>query len=240
MLARVEITTDVQPGQLFVPMHWSEQFAARGRVGVLVNAATDPHSGQPELKHTPVSLRPYRVAWYAFAITREPMESSEPGYCVKARGDDYWRYELAGDTPPDSWEDWARNILGADGEWVEFADAGAGRYRGARLADGRLQACLFVAVSPELPGREWLGALFNDDALNDAARMSILAGRPANAATDAGPVVCACFSVGRNTLIQAIRNQQLVSTEEIGKTLNAGTNCGSCIPELNALISGNQ
>jgi hypothetical protein len=26
----------------------------------------------------------------------------------------------------------------------------------------------------------------------------------------------------------------------IGKTLNAGTSCGSCIPELNALISSNQ
>ncbi|MEO6697248.1 MAG: (2Fe-2S)-binding protein, partial [Gammaproteobacteria bacterium] len=53
---------------------------------------------------------------------------------------------------------------------------------------------------------------------------------------DAGPTVCACFNVGRNTLLSAIQRDGLHSVEDIGSSLKAGTNCGSCIPELRELI----
>ena len=54
---------------------------------------------------------------------------------------------------------------------------------------------------------------------------------------ETGPIVCSCFSVGRSTLLRAIRTQTLVSAEQIGKALRAGTNCGSCVPELKALLA---
>jgi assimilatory nitrate reductase catalytic subunit len=38
-------------------------------------------------------------------------------------------------------------------------------------------------------------------------------------------------------LLRAIRTQELVSTEAIGKALRAGTNCGSCVPEIKALLA---
>jgi assimilatory nitrate reductase catalytic subunit len=38
-------------------------------------------------------------------------------------------------------------------------------------------------------------------------------------------------------LRRAIREHRLVSTEAIGELLNAGTNCGSCVPELRRLIA---
>ncbi|HEY8519284.1 MAG TPA: (2Fe-2S)-binding protein [Gammaproteobacteria bacterium] len=47
----------------------------------------------------------------------------------------------------------------------------------------------------------------------------------------------ACFAVGRKTLLDAIRTQALVTTEQIGRALKAGTHCGSCIPELEALLA---
>jgi assimilatory nitrate reductase catalytic subunit len=37
--------------------------------------------------------------------------------------------------------------------------------------------------------------------------------------------------------LRAIRAQTLVSAEQIGKALRAGTNCGSCVPELKALLA---
>jgi assimilatory nitrate reductase catalytic subunit len=43
--------------------------------------------------------------------------------------------------------------------------------------------------------------------------------------------------VGRSTLLRAIRTQELLSADAIGKALRAGTNCGSCVPELKALIA---
>ena len=44
------------------------------------------------------------------------------------------------------------------------------------------------------------------------------------------------IAVGRNTPCQAIEAFGLRSPEEVGERLQAGTNCGSCIPELHALI----
>jgi assimilatory nitrate reductase catalytic subunit len=66
--------------------------------------------------------------------------------------------------------------------------------------------------------------------------MSLLMGMPSKDHSDGGRIVCSCFGVGINTLTAAIRDGGLVTVEDIGKTLKAGTNCGSCIPELKALI----
>jgi len=38
-------------------------------------------------------------------------------------------------------------------------------------------------------------------------------------------------------LLRAIRGDKLVTVEQIGKALRAGTNCGSCIPELKGLLA---
>lgn len=45
------------------------------------------------------------------------------------------------------------------------------------------------------------------------------------------------FRRGQQHLSRAIRQQGLVTAEAIGQALKAGTNCGSCIPELKALIA---
>ena len=55
-----------------------------------------------------------------------------------------------------------------------------------------------------------------------------------------GFVLTACQrkgGVGRSTLLRAIRGDKLVSVEQIGRALKAGTNCGSCIPELKGLLA---
>ncbi|HVY65512.1 MAG TPA: molybdopterin-dependent oxidoreductase [Gammaproteobacteria bacterium] len=237
VLARAEITPEVRAGTVFMPMHWGTRFASSARVGALIAATTDPVSGQPELKHTPVHVRRYAPAWYGFALLRAPLDPRDCTYVARARGDGFWRYEIAGEQLPASWPEWADAVLGPRTERIELHDRAGGRYRGARIAAGRLQACLFVAPTKMLPSRTWLGGLFARAALDDAARAAILAGRPAKAGEESGPVVCSCFSVGRSTLLRAIRSQDLVTAEQIGKALRAGTNCGSCIPELKALLA---
>ena len=54
---------------------------------------------------------------------------------------------------------------------------------------------------------------------------------------DRGPIVCACFDVGLNTIAEAIASGRATSVAEIGAALRAGTNCGSCRPELAALLA---
>jgi assimilatory nitrate reductase catalytic subunit len=52
-----------------------------------------------------------------------------------------------------------------------------------------------------------------------------------------GPIVCACFSVRLSSIKTAIHEQKLTTVAEIGRAVGAGTGCGSCAPELRALLS---
>jgi assimilatory nitrate reductase catalytic subunit len=237
IVARAALTDAITPGHVFVPMHWGSVFASNARVGTLIASAVDPVSGQPELKCSPVRLRRFDAQWYAFVLARERCAVPPASYRAVARGAGYWRYELAGESLPASWPEWADAVLGARSARIELSDVAGGRYRGASVAGDRLQACAFVAAAKTLPSRTWLASLFQAQTLSDADRLAILAGRAPKGALETGPVVCSCFAVGRSTLLRAIRGDRLVSVEEIGKALRAGTNCGSCVPELKGLLA---
>ena len=237
IVVRLEITDSVTPGQAFVPMHWGSIFASNARVCALIASAVDPISGQPELKYAPARVRRYEPKWYGFALSRAPLELSATSYRAASRGAGYWRYELAGEDLPASWPEWADTVLGPRASRIELTDAAGGRYRGANVEGEALQACVFVATAKWLPSRNWLATLFGSRRLSDADRLAILAGRAPKGALETGPIVCSCFAVGRSTLLRAIRGDGLISVEQIGKALNAGTNCGSCIPELKGLLA---
>jgi len=236
MLARIEVTDAQRPGSVFVPMHWTDQFAAQGRVNALTNAALDPVSGQPEFKHTPVRVDPLVTAWEGFVLSRGELTATGTSYLVRVAGEGCIRYEIAGAQLPGDSSGFARQLLGAHGEWLEYEDRAAGRFSAARLLDGVLDACIFLQRAGTLPERNWLSSLFAAGRLAPAERGSLLSGRPPRGVADQGRIVCACFSVGLNTLTAAIETQGLTSVEAIGAALRAGSNCGSCIPELRGLL----
>jgi assimilatory nitrate reductase catalytic subunit len=64
----------------------------------------------------------------------------------------------------------------------------------------------------------------------------LLSGKAMDGLANAGPIVCACFGVGRTTICDAIA-AGANSAAAIGAELKAGTNCGSCIPEMKRLIA---
>ena len=68
-------------------------------------------------------------------------------------------------------------------------------------------------------------------------RRGLLAGRVNGHATaDDARAICVCFAVGRRALCDAIVKRRLTSLSEIGAALGAGTNCGSCLPELQQIL----
>jgi assimilatory nitrate reductase catalytic subunit len=87
------------------------------------------------------------------------------------------------------------------------------------------------------PDWDHLKSLFDAPALDDIERRNLLSGRIGDRATDTGALLCACFGVGINTIRAAIASRTASSIEEIGKALRAGTNCGSCIPEMKKLLA---
>ena len=236
MLARVSITEDQRSGSLFVPIHWNDSNSKQCRVGALINPSLDPVSGQPQFKYTPVSIAAYKPAWQGFLLSREKCELPESSYAVAVKEAGFWRYELAGDQDIDDPERFARILLGETGEWLDFNDSFAGHYRGARIDSSRLSGCLFLTHGGNLPSHEWLGRLFANETMQQEDRRNLLAGKPLSGLVDQGKIVCACFNVGINTLIDAIKDQKLTTIEQIGEALKAGTNCGSCIPEIRKLL----
>ena len=241
-LLRVAVTEAQRPGELFVPMHWTDAFTSAGPIGRTVTALLDPHSGQPELKATPASLTRVPVRFHGVLLRREG--GALPALChwVRVPLPNGHAYHLAGtqDLPVgDAREKFAEALCGnlpADAEWVEMEDATHGVLRRAALVDGALSACLLLARDRRsLPRHEAIAPLLGSQ-IPDGERWRVLVGGAVGQTTDTGPLVCACFGVGRATVRHAVQQYGLRTTREIGAQLNAGTNCGSCLPELQAIL----
>ncbi|MDV7144394.1 molybdopterin-dependent oxidoreductase [Tropicimonas sp. TH_r6] len=231
-LLRVLISDRIQTGQVFAPMHWTGETAPAGRIDALVAANTDPFSGQPESKASVVAIRPFAAAWYGFALSTKEFRP-DTDYWARARTRDGWRAELACSRDPSDWEDEARALfgLGAEAQALTMIDPMRGAARLAFLEEGRLVAALYAGPEPVGVSRSFLAGQIGAE--TDGA---ILSGRPGAERPDPGATVCACFDVGQNTILEAIRSQSLLSVEQIGTALQAGSNCGSCKPELQALL----
>ena len=99
-----------------------------------------------------------------------------------------------------------------------------------------LTALAFFGAEADLPPRAWLMSLLNQP-LDKLSRRALLSGKPADPNADVGRIICACFGIGEKTIERAIATNNLKSVAEIGKCLKAGTNCGSCQPELQKILS---
>ena len=238
-MLRVRVTDGQAAGSVFAPMHWNNQFSSAGRIDSVVNPVVDPISGQPESKYTPVKIEAYTPTWHGFLLTRRRLSMDGVTYWARATGDGFYRYEFAGEAAEVNWPGWARGLLCQSGEdinWVEYYDANMHRYRGVRMEEGRVESCIFIAPTQDLPSRSWLASLFVKSNLTETEHKGLLLAQPPVGTIDVGRIVCACFSVGVNTISQAIKEQNITSVDEIGKALKAGTNCGSCVPELKRLL----
>ncbi|MBA3836136.1 MAG: nitrate reductase [Zymomonas sp.] len=228
-LFRVAITDSQRAGELFVPIHWTDQTSTGGRTGNLPRPLVDPHSGQPGFKSTPASIAPVATEWRGFIIVRGHGATMPP--CM-------WATRIA--VPMGVVWDVAGNgdaarldALLPAGDRIEALDHARGSRRIAIVQDGRLAAALFITRSGELPPRDWLVAQLAEA----AAAPTLLAGRAPGVQADRGPIICACFDVGMTTILTAIADRRLTDVAAIGAALGAGTNCGSCRPALAKLLA---
>ncbi len=232
---RARIDPGQRPGSVFAPMHWTRQFCPEGRVNQTVNAEVDPVSGQPELKHTPVCISPWLATWHGFLLSRERLAADMVEWCALIPTATGWRHELAGDAPAAAEFTRLRAMLPQAGAWITFEDPGFGLHRAALVQDGVVQAVLFIGPDHNLPARDWLVSLFERERISLEDRRALLAGLPAEGGAPEKPV-CVCFGVGEGSIRRAI-DGGCASVAAIGAATQAGTNCGSCKPELRALLA---
>jgi assimilatory nitrate reductase catalytic subunit len=231
---KVVVSEGQRAGSLFVPIHWSDTTASSARIGELVSPHTDPYSGQPESKATPAAIAPVSLPLRGFMRSRRPIELPRNTWWTRVAISDGSELRIATDRDLMVWQEFAHDVLARDGEIVEFVEPTL--YRAVVFVDGEFDACLSIGIG--------------DAALRwDTLKAVIAAGPPSDAATrpppivtapeppDMGPIVCACFGVGEDSICNAVRSGAAASVADIGRVLSAGTNCGSCLPELKRLLA---
>jgi len=234
-ILKVVVSERQQRGMLFAPIHWSGENAASARVGALVAPFTDPFSGQPENKATPVAIEAVTFAQRGFVLSRKPISFPKGAWWSRVAVNGGYGYLLAANLDVATWKT-QLSPQGEAGHVAEYEDNAHGVYRAAQFDGDRLEAVLFIGPVDNPPNWDAVKTVFAVETISDDQRRLLLSGKSADGVASDGPVVCACFGVGRNTICGAI-SEGARTAAEIGAKLKAGTNCGSCIPELKRLIA---
>lgn len=234
-IIKAVITVHQRRGTIFAPFLWNKQFSSDGRINEAVNPNVDPLSGQPEFKHTPVQIALHHSYWRGVIISRDEINiPNGTRFWVKALNTQCWRYEFAGESDVNEiLTELQNNILG---EWIEYVDKKRNVFRYACFKDNKIQLCAFFSPTLNQFSYNWITDLFLKDNIDDITRQVLLMGHPANNKDNLGRTVCMCFNVGEIAILNAIKTHKLKTVEEIGYTLKAGTNCGSCTSEIRSII----
>lgn len=239
---RARVTADQRRGSLFAPIHWTGINSASGAVGPLVHPDRDPISGQPAFKHTPARAEAVNPLWRGFYLSRREADMHVFGYWACRKIDGGYLYEIAGlsecERPPELAT--LAGTAASGSEQVEVRDTTQGNLRQARLEAGRLTDCLILTRDGALPARDWLAGLLSLDALDEAQRRTLLAGRAVEGGEGEGPIICACMGVRRGPILRAICDGAARDVVDVGEKTGAGTNCGSCRSEIRDLIAATE
>jgi len=226
--------TDSQPrGHVFAPIHWTDETSAQARIGALVAPLLDPFSGQPESKATPAAIAPHAFAREGYMLSRRPLAAPSGVWWTRVAVPGGVGYRIACDA---SGVDWLTFLKGASptDDMIQFSDDARGVLRAAAFTDQKVEIVLSIGCNTAA----WEAALelFALERLEAAQRLMLISGRAAKGVADDGPMVCACFGVGARR-IEGLIAEGCRTPADIGAKCRAGTNCGSCLPEIRRLTA---
>lgn len=235
---RVQVTKGQKPGRLFVPIHWSKANSSGGHIGQLFASHLDPFSGQPEGKHSPANISPVEVCFAGLVISRQPVAPQLPVFWSRMQRQDCFAHNLAFDKKPvEGWLARTAQFLGVEeNELIVFEDTSREVFRAALFRDEKIQAVVFVEPGTGPLEVTHLDSWFGSEKPANMQRWMSVSPRALTPGAEQGPAVCACFAVGAKAITEAIKSGKATTAKDIGDMLGAGTNCGSCLPEINQLI----
>ncbi len=249
----------VAPMQAFIAMHWGPEWLAGAGVNALLPAATCPQSGQPELKHAAVRVEPAALPWQLVAAAWLPAadalaarerlraEFAHHAYASatlfgREPGDQVGVLFRAAAAAPAATErvQAVSAILGLDGHQIlRYVDPRAGQQRTLQLADdGSLRAFLLAG---DASAQAWVLGLLQQRGPAAAFGRALLAAspRPPAALAPRSKQVCACFDVSEARIAAAApgcHGSPAERLQALQAQLRCGTQCGSCVPALQALL----
>jgi assimilatory nitrate reductase catalytic subunit len=220
---RVRVTDRQPKGQIFVPIHWTDETASHARVSALVAPFLDPHSGQPESKATATAITPTKYSRHGFLLSRRSMELPPAIWWARATIEGGYGYRIACEMSDDDWLELLRPFIGED--VITLTDVERGVARGAAFVNGKAQ----FAWSLDSRVLSW-DAMLEQFSREKPDRLAILSGG-SSSRSPGSPLICACFGICEDQIASLV-SRGLSTTTEIGGACKAGTNCGSCLPEI--------
>lgn len=235
LVVRARITSDQRIGEVFLPMHWSDTHSKSGGVDALVEPILDPVSEQPAFKSTAVSLNKIDMQWRGLLLSRKKMQISGLDYLTHQKQNACFLSRLAGRRWL-SQQQMLDQLSKLSGDWLEFEDSANKMVRKSLIIKNQLELVLFAGPTIKGISLPWLSQLFEKSCLSQADRQALLAGKPPGPIEDIGDIICSCHGVGHKQIEACVNALEFASADLVGQKTLAGTNCGSCIPEINAII----
>lgn len=239
-LLRALITDRVTVNEVFVPMHWSNNFASKGRVNAMVHPRHDPVSGQPALKNQTVTLTPTGMQTYGFMVARHRTDVLEHDYWAIARVQKGWATEFASARSPEPvMKEIHRNAALAmpGAESVRFDDVNQSRYRVCWFdKNKKLLQAVFIAAGPVELARQAIVSMLDHEFENNNDRLAVVSGAGFSNSEDVGAIVCSCMQVGAKT-IEKVISSGCDTIECVGESCGAGTQCGTCRSDIGRMFS---
>jgi assimilatory nitrate reductase catalytic subunit len=273
ILVPVQASTEMGLSQVFMAMHWGEEFlsgiSSTGErlagVNALTTSAYCPDSKQPEFKHAAVKVLKAEMPWSLLAmawlpadhalIARQklqtlmakfPFASCTPfAHQLALNTEGVQRngvlFRASAHAAPDAeLLSQIESIFQLDGPLVvRYADPKQGQRRAARLVrtpDGNATLEGFL-LAGDTSAQSWIKTLLQDEQPAQAySRALMVPGtRAPVAVVSRGNTVCTCFNV--TDVAIAAHLSQCNGTakqrlESLQGALKCGTNCGSCLPQL--------
>jgi assimilatory nitrate reductase catalytic subunit len=224
-----------------------------------------PTSKQPELKHTAVRIEPVKLPWRMLGLAWLPQEDAlkarealkalmpEFGYAMvlpfgrEPHADGLagliWRAAAAAPMPEERVKR-IEALLGLSGsDTLVYHDRQRGQYRAVQMqtvgADRLLRG---VLLAGDTRAESWIKTLLQDELPAQAHGRALLAGSPTAPVPvqDRGRQVCTCFNVTEPQIVQVLGRCSGSAEERMAAlqgALKCGTNCGSCLPAVRALLT---
>jgi assimilatory nitrate reductase catalytic subunit len=224
-------------GELFAPIHWSRTWSSSASIASLYSDANDSISGQPELKYAAVQLEKTNFACYGQIFSAQELSTQllddKFDYWIKSPLENGFLYRFAGKNSDLELTHWLKMNFPLFSEWMSVV-SDEHNYLWA-LRNEKLELATYLSASQEEINKDWIDSLLAQDSLQTEQMVALLRAKP-DETFNHGRLVCSCFKVGEKAIINAI-SQGCTSVDILGETLQCGTNCGSCKPELSQLIS---
>ncbi|MBZ0106560.1 MAG: molybdopterin-dependent oxidoreductase [Sulfuricella denitrificans] len=246
---RVQSSPEMQPSQVFMPMHWGSRFMSTSGANALTTPAFDPVSFQPELKHAAVKIEKLPYRWQMVALRKNGalamlprVQALLPGFQHASLGlsgqdEPVLVLRVAGDAPLDPiLIERLDRLMGLDDPdaTLRYDDARRGISKRILVDHGMVVG---ARLSGETMARDWLKEMMASGLPIEQIRLWALA--PVNTAPAGsvarGKIVCNCNNVSEREIFDAIGKGSDLAFLQSG--LRCGTECGSCLPELKRMLA---